>query len=85
LGYKLRYKSSVFKDLKHLDKDITIHIIQQLETELSENPNCSTPLKGQFKGLFKYRVGDYRVVYAKIDSEILILRIGHRKNIYKNK
>ncbi|MBC2698101.1 MAG: type II toxin-antitoxin system RelE/ParE family toxin [ANME-2 cluster archaeon] len=41
------------------------------------------PVKGQFKGLLKYRVGNYLAIYTKTKSEVLILRIGHRKNVYK--
>ncbi len=75
MGYKIVYKSSAFKDLKHLDKNIARHILNQLETHLSDDPNCGTPLEGQFKGLLKYRNGDFRVVYTKTSSEVLILRI----------
>jgi len=75
LGYKIVYKSSAFKDLKHLDKNISQHILNQLETRLSDDPNCGTLLKGQFKGLLKYRIGEFRVVYTKTSSEVLILRI----------
>ena len=34
-------------------------------------------IKGQFAGLRKYRVGDYRVIYAIIEKDVLVLRIGH--------
>ena len=52
--------------------------------------NCESlvhkPLSGEFKGLYRLRVGDYRVIYS-IDSSptrrINILLIGHRKDIYK--
>jgi mRNA interferase RelE/StbE len=40
-------------------------------------------LKGQFAGLRKYRVGDFRVIYALLGHDILILRIGNRKDVYK--
>jgi addiction module RelE/StbE family toxin len=41
------------------------------------------PLKGEFKGLYKLRIGEYRVIYAKTDKEaILVLRIGHRSKVY---
>ncbi|MCK4768428.1 MAG: type II toxin-antitoxin system mRNA interferase toxin, RelE/StbE family, partial [Desulfobacula sp.] len=40
-------------------------------------------LKGQFAGLRKYRIGNYRIIYAIIDNSVLILRIQHRKNVYK--
>lgn len=42
-------------------------------------------LTGEFEGLFKLRVGDYRVVYELIHEEKLILihAIGHRRDIYR--
>lgn len=43
------------------------------------------PLSGEFKGLFRLRVGDYRVIYS-VDSSsrrINILLVGHRRDIYK--
>jgi len=83
LPYKIEYKSSVARDLKKLDKSVAKHILQQLETSLSENPNCGLPLKGQFKGLFKYRIGDYRVIYTMTREEVLILRVGHRSKVYE--
>ncbi|GAB5040991.1 type II toxin-antitoxin system RelE family toxin [Bartonella henselae] len=43
------------------------------------------PLKGQFSGLWRYRVGDYRILCELYDKElvVLVLAVGHRKNIYK--
>ena len=81
--YKIEYKSSVSKDLKKLDKKVTKRILNELEKNLGENSNIGVLLSGQFKGLFKYRVGDYRIIYAKTIRGVLILRIGHRSKIYK--
>ena len=61
--YKIEYKSSVSKDLKKLDKKGTKRILNELEENLGENPDIGVPLSGQFKGLFKYRVGDYRIIW----------------------
>ena len=83
MPYKIEYKSSVVRDLKNLDKSAAKRILQQLETALSRNPNCDAPLTGQFKGLFKYRIGNYRIIYTKIRDGVLILRIGHRSRVYK--
>ncbi|MBU2496102.1 MAG: type II toxin-antitoxin system RelE/ParE family toxin, partial [Candidatus Omnitrophica bacterium] len=41
------------------------------------------PLKGDLAGLFKLRVFNYRVVYAKTKEGVLVLRIRHRKNAYR--
>lgn len=80
---EIKYKSSVVKDLKQLDRKVAQRILQKIEENLGKNPDIGTPLSGKFKGLFKYRVGDYRIIYTKIKGGILILRIAHRRRIYK--
>ena len=42
------------------------------------------PLTGDLAGLYKLRVGDYRVIYEFIDEEkvVIVDRIGHRRDIY---
>ena len=80
---EIRYKSSVYNDLKKIKMPSAGRIMDKIEDELGENPDKGIPLKGKFKGLFKYRVGDYRVVYVKGKNHIEILRIGHRRSIYK--
>jgi len=46
-------------------------------------PESNPVFKGQFAGLRKYRIGDYRVIYALIGSDVLILRIGDQKDVCK--
>ncbi len=58
--------------------------MDSIERELIKKPDSNPMLKGQFAGLRKYRVGDYRVIYALVGAEILVLRIGNRKNVYKH-
>ena len=57
--------------------------MDQIEGELSKNAETYPALKGQFAGLRKYRVGDYRVIYAILQDDVLILRIGHRRDVYR--
>ena len=83
MPYNIVYKKSVHRDLKKIKKTETIKIIDQLEKDLSNKPDSYPVLKGQFAGLRKYRVGDYRVIYAIIEKNVLVLRIGHRRNIYR--
>lgn len=61
----------------------TTRIMDKLEKILIGNPEKGEPLKGKYKGLFKLRVGDYRVVYAKTKNGVLILRVRHRKHAYR--
>ncbi len=71
------------KDLKSLDKKTAKRILRQIESELGENPDRGAPLIGKFKGLYRYRIGDYRVIYAKTEECVLILRIAHRGKVYR--
>ena len=70
-------------DLKKLSKADARRILDQIEEELPKNAEVYQVLKGQFAGLRKYRVGDYRVIYAILNDEVIVLRIGHRKDVYK--
>lgn len=83
MAYNIGYKKSVERDLKKLPKAEGRKILEQIEEELSEKADADPVLKGQFAGLRKFRVGDYRVIYAILDVEVLVLRIGHRKDVYK--
>ena len=83
MAYKVSYKASVAGDLKRLDKPAARRVIERLERALSKDPNAGIPLTGEFRGLFKLRVGDYRIIYAKTEDGVLALRIGHRKDVYR--
>jgi mRNA interferase RelE/StbE len=82
LEYKITYKKSVIKDLKKIDKIDLKRLITKIEKELSKKPESYPTLKGEFAGLRKLRVGNYRIIYAILDNEVLILRVGHRKEVY---
>ena len=83
MAYNLSYKKSVFRDLKRIGKSEAIRIMDRLEQELSIKADTFPILKGKFAGLRKFRVGNYRVIYIIQGKEILILRIGHRSDVYK--
>jgi mRNA interferase RelE/StbE len=83
LAYKILCKKSVQRDLKKLGKQEARRILGQLESELSKKPDSYPILKGEFAGLRKYRVGDYCIIYALTDENGLVLRIGHRREVYK--
>ena len=70
------------KDLKKINKTDLKRLITKIEKELSQTPESYPALKGEFAGLRKLRVGNYRVIYAILDKEVLILRVGHRKEVY---
>lgn len=80
---KIFYKSSVSKDFKRIDHNQRLIIKNQIEKELSERSRMGKKLKGQYEGLLSLRVGDYRVIYTLIPDGILVLRVKHRKEVYR--
>lgn len=83
MTFNITYKSSVQRDLKKLSKDVARRVLDDLEYDLSRNAHAQPILHGAFAGLRKLRVGDYRVIYVLHDDTVLVLRIGHRKDVYK--
>jgi len=84
--YKVVYLDQVEDDLKRLDKAVARKILARIETYLVQDPKrLGKPLSGEFQGYWRYRWGDYRVIYKIAEQEILIvvLRISHRREAYK--
>ena len=85
MTYKLFYHPDIPKDdLVQIPKNIIARIRKAIEQRLAIDPaKYGEPLKRGLQGYRKLRVGDYRVIY-KIDKEnMIILKIGHRKEVYK--
>jgi mRNA interferase RelE/StbE len=82
LAYKIEYKASVAADLKRINKKEAARILQKLEQELGGGEG-GEPLRGEFQGLWRLRIGDYRVIYVRTDEGFLVLRIAHRREAYR--
>jgi len=88
--WKVEFDDRARKELRKLDKQTQDRILKWLRTNLAteEDPRrTGKSLKGRMKGLWRYRVGDYRIISQIQDEQILILviRIGHRRDIYDKK
>ena len=87
MKYTVEYTPRAIKDLKKLDKQTAALILAWIEKNLinSENPfQHGKGLTANHGGEWRYRIGDYRIL-AEIQNEkivILVLRVGHRKNVY---
>ena len=85
---QVRLMPEAVDDLSCLDRIIAYRILTKIRW-LSENLDNLTPelLIGEWGGLFKLRVGSYRVVYtvSPKDQLITVHLIGHRRDIYKAK
>ncbi len=88
MAYKVVYKESVEKDLKGLNRDTKAKILDSIENDLTADPKGKgKQLKGNWEGLWRYEMNPYRVIYTIFEEEdtILIVRIGHRKEVYRRR
>ncbi len=82
--YKIEFKSSVSHDLRQLNAETSSRILSQIHEMLSNDPGAGEKLHGEFAGLYKLRVGEFRVIYARLAKDrVLILRIRHRSKAYE--
>ena len=86
--WKIAITSDAEKQIKKLDRTAQAAILRFLRDRLqsAENPrHWGKPLQGERGGLWRYRVGDYRLICDIQDEKItvLVLRVGHRKDVYR--
>ena len=81
--YPLTLDKNAETSLKKLDKFEQERILNKLEG-LKDNPQLGKPLTGNLAGLWSLRIGKYRALYKIFKDKliIIVLDIGHRKNIY---
>ena len=84
MPFELRYHPAVkASDIPRLDQKVRQRIRKALEERLMTAPHeYGLPLRKNLKGYWKLRIGDYRVVFRIAASEVFILCIRHRKDVY---
>ena len=83
--YQIEWKPSALKELKRLPRDVIPRIVAAVDALASNAfPQGVVRLKG-YHNLHRIRVGDYRIVYTVEDDvlRIEIVRVGHRRNVYR--
>ena len=83
MSYKIAFKRSIAHDLKKIDRVQADRILKKIEKDLPQKADGFPVLTGNFAGLRKFRVGDYRVIFTIVKDVALILRISHRRESYR--
>ena len=86
MTYALLYHPDVAaRDLPPIARDMQERIRRAIEHRLTSEPaRYGKPLRYSLKALWSLRVGDYRIVYTVRAREVVILKIGHRRDVYKS-
>ncbi|MDA3850932.1 MAG: type II toxin-antitoxin system RelE/ParE family toxin [Spirochaetaceae bacterium] len=88
MAWKIKLSTNAEKQLRKLDKPTAKRILKYLRDTVKPDPkSVGKYLKGNLADLWRYRVGDYRVICTFENGEliVLVLEIGHRREIYKKK
>ena len=82
--YSARIKVSAVNSLKRIASKDRERLVAAIDISAT-NPAAGGVLKGEFAGLRRLRVGDYRIVYEVNDGElvVLVIRIGRRQGAYR--
>lgn len=88
MAWIIEWSNSAGKQLKKLDRTVQSGIVRYIDERIATGSNpkrFGKPLTSRLKGLWRYRVGDYRVI-CRIEEDrlvVLVVAIGHRKDVYE--
>lgn len=85
MKYRVEWRQSAREDLAVLPGKASHQIVKKIENYLAQDPkNLGKPLNGELSGLYRYRMGDYRIIYHIMQQIVCIsvVRVGHRKDVY---
>lgn len=79
--FEIRFTPRFLKEIEACDREVQVRIIREINI-LKTNPYVGKTLRGEFKGVYSLRIGDYRVLYQIKGNEVVLLIVGHRKRVY---
>lgn len=81
--FEPKYHPEVARDIAGFPQNIKLRIRKAIEDRLILDPlKFGEPLRRSLAGFRKLRVGDYRVIYQVQGRTVVILKIGHRREVY---
>lgn len=85
-SYDLVFRQSVAEDLRRIPNDDVARILQRI-SGLADDPRPPRSEKLSSQERYRIRQGAYRIVYEIRDQEliVLIVRIGHRREVYRQR
>jgi mRNA interferase RelE/StbE len=84
VNYSIKIKRSAAKQLRRLAESDKRRVVAAID-RLASEPHAGSVLKGEFAGLRRLRVGDYRIIYEAVDRQLIVLvvRVAQRGSAYR--
>ena len=83
MKYRLVYTRRAERDIKKLDPPVKRQIRNAIEKLENDPVVSSEKLVDPAIGTYRFRIGEYRVIFDMEGQDIIVLRVGHRKEIYR--
>ncbi len=88
MAWRIEFDSQAESDLRKIDREIQRRILRYLREKIATEKDprrFGAPLRRELSGMWKYRLGDYRLICRIEDNKVVVyvIRVGHRKDIYK--
>ena len=86
MAWTIEWSDAAKKQLRKLDRQVARQIVDYVGTKAARNPRAlGKALTAEFASLWRYRVGDFRIVVSIEDARlvILVVRVGHRREVYR--
>ena len=83
MKYSLVYTRRAVRDIDQLEGRIKKRIGETLRRYSEEPFRYANKLTDPRLGSYRFRIGEYRVIFDFDGNEIVVLRVGHRKDIYR--
>lgn len=81
--YKVAFTQRALKDWENVDENMQVRIAKKLKEYAKDPLRYAIKLTNPKIGKYRFRIGNYRVIFDIEDNNIVILRIGLRRNVYK--
>ena len=84
MTYQIEISNRAVKQLKKLSTDIRDRINEKI-LDLSDNPRPSGVVKLEnIENKYRIRIGTYRILYEIKDDVLIVVRVGHRRDVYRD-
>ncbi len=86
-GFEVILTPEAQADIRHLDPSVQTRVLDRLEW-MGENVELMRHLSlrgDEWRGCFRYRLGDYRILYTldRLADKRVVLKIGHRREVHR--
>ena len=84
MGYELVYTRRAVKDISKLQQNVKERIKKALEKYAEDPLFYARKMADPTLGTYRFRIGEYRVIFDIEKDKLIVLRLGHRREIYRH-